>query len=127
MRRIFNSLLSVWNVAKHRLLCVMCYFLLFCNFILLFDSHRVVSGDYYYPTLHQYKIELEDALTSLRDQSAYFRYDESEFPGFSWRGYAVFSQAQVMRYEGCWRINDLIKITTLFLYLKNLAPVKHSR
>ena len=105
----------------------MCYFLLFCNFILLFDSHRVVSGDYYYPTLHQYKIELEDALTSLRDQSAYFRYDESEFPGFSWRGYAVFSQAQVMRYEGCWRINDLIKITTLFLYLKNLAPVKHSR
>ena len=127
MRRIFNSLLSVWNVAKHRLLCVMCYFLLFCNFILLFDSHRVVSGDYYYPTLHQYKIELEDALTSLRDQSAYFRYDESEFPGFSWRGYAVFSQAQVMRYEGCWRINDLIKITTLFLYLKNLAPVKDSR
>ena len=96
MRRIFNSLLSVWNVAKHRLLCVICYFLLFCNFILLFDSHRVVSGDYYYPTLHQYKIELEDALTSLRDQSAYFRYDESEFPGFSWRGYAVFSQAQVM-------------------------------
>ena len=127
MRRIFNSLLSVWNVAKHRLLCVMCYFLLFCNFILLFDSHRVVSGDYYYPTLHQYKIELEDALTSLRDQSAYFRHDESEFPGFSWRGYAVFSQAQVMRYEGCWRIDDLIKITTLFLYLKNLAPVKDSR
>ena len=62
----------------------------------VFDPHRVVSDDYYYPTLHQYKIELEDALTSSRDQSAYFRYDESEFPGFSWRGYAVFSQAQVM-------------------------------
>jgi len=55
---------------------------------------RVVSGDYFYPTLHQYKIELEDTLMSLNDQPAYFRYDESEFPGFSWRGYAVFSQAQ---------------------------------
>lgn len=84
------------NVLKRRLSCVICYFLLFCNFVLLFDSHRVLSDDYYYPTLHQYKIELEDALTSLRDQSAYFKYDESEFPGFSWRGYAVFSQAQVM-------------------------------
>ena len=73
-----------------------CYFLLLCNFILLFDSQRVVPEDYYYPTLHQYKIELEDALKSVDDQSAYFRYDESEFPGFSWRGYAVFSQAQVM-------------------------------
>ena len=53
-----------------------------------------MSDGYYYPTLHQYKIELEDTLTSLNDQ-AYFRYDESEFPGFSWRGFAVFSQAQV--------------------------------
>ena len=65
------------------------------SFILFFDPHRVVSDGYYYPTLHQYKIELEDTLTSLNDQPAYFRYDESEFPGFSWRGYAVFSQAQV--------------------------------
>ena len=83
-------------MLKHHLSCTTCYFLLLRNFILLFDSQRVVPEDYYYPTLHQYKIELEDALTSLRDQSAYFRYDESEFPGFSWRGYAVFSQAQVM-------------------------------
>lgn len=72
------------------------FFSLFFNFILLFDPHRVVSDDYYYPTLHQYKIELEDTLTSLNDQPAYFRYDESEFPGFSWRGYAVFSQVQVI-------------------------------
>ncbi|PFX27901.1 Laminin subunit alpha [Stylophora pistillata] len=55
---------------------------------------RVTSNDYYYPTLHQYKIELEDAVSTDSDRSAYFRYDESEFPGFSWRGYAVFSQSQ---------------------------------
>ena len=60
---------------------------------------RVMSGDYYYPTLHQYKIELEDALSTANDQSAYFRYDDSEFPGFSWRGYVVFSQAQVILRE----------------------------
>jgi len=34
----------------------------------------------------------------LNDQPAYFRYDESEFPGFSWRGYAVFSQVQASIY-----------------------------
>ncbi|KAL9980332.1 hypothetical protein ACROYT_G008904 [Oculina patagonica] len=58
----------------------------------------VTSGDYYYPTLHQYKIELEDALATDNDESAYFRYDDSEFPGFSWRGYVVFSQAQTSIY-----------------------------
>lgn len=59
---------------------------------------RVKSNDYYYPTLHQYKVELEDAISTDNGRSAYSRYDESEFPGFSWRGYAVFSQSQTSIY-----------------------------
>ncbi|KAK2558202.1 Laminin-like protein epi-1 [Acropora cervicornis] len=54
---------------------------------------RVESNSFYAPTLHQCKIELEDALTE-NDRPAYYRYSESEFSGFSWLGYVVFSQSQ---------------------------------
>ena len=56
---------------------------------------RVESNSFYAPTLHQFKIELEDALIE-NDRPAYYRYSESEFSGFSWLGYVVFSQSQVM-------------------------------
>lgn len=55
--------------------------------------NRVESNSFYAPTLHQFKIELEDALTE-NDRPADYRYSESEFSGFSWLGYVVFSQSQ---------------------------------
>lgn len=49
---------------------------------------------YYFPTLYQYRYEVEDghtpALSSVRNG-----FDESVFPGYSWRGYAVFSVLKV--------------------------------
>lgn len=57
--------------------------------------YRVESNSFYAPTLHQFKIELEDVITE-NDRPAYYRHNESEFSGFSWLGYVVFSQSQVM-------------------------------
>lgn len=57
------------------------------------NCNRVESSSFYSPTLHQFKIELEDGLTE-NDKPADFRYSESEFSGFSWLGYVVFSQSQ---------------------------------
>ncbi|CAG0898967.1 unnamed protein product [Cyprideis torosa] len=48
---------------------------------------------YYFPTLHQYKYEIEDGITPAGGP-ARFGYDEAQFPGFSWRGYAAFNQLQ---------------------------------
>ncbi|XP_075991137.1 laminin subunit alpha isoform X2 [Anticarsia gemmatalis] len=47
---------------------------------------------HYFPTLHQYKYEVEEGYT----QSGQVRYRNSEevFPGYSWRGYVVFSMLQ---------------------------------
>lgn len=54
---------------------------------------RVASQEYYYPTLYHHKVELEDGFTG-NDAAANFRHSESEFTGFSWRGYVVFTQSQ---------------------------------
>ncbi|XP_061878635.1 laminin subunit alpha-3-like isoform X1 [Entelurus aequoreus] len=48
---------------------------------------------YYFPTLHQFKFEVEDG-TTPNSRPVRFSYDPQEFPGFSWRGYAVLSPAQ---------------------------------
>jgi laminin alpha 3/5 len=49
---------------------------------------------HYFPTLYQYQYEAEDGYTPTRSPVR-FGYDQTQFPGFSWRGYAVFSQIQV--------------------------------
>ncbi|KAG6444669.1 hypothetical protein O3G_MSEX003477, partial [Manduca sexta] len=47
---------------------------------------------HYFPTLHQYQYEVEDGVTL----SGPVRYRNSEevFPGYSWKGYVVFSMLQ---------------------------------
>ncbi|VVC86157.1 unnamed protein product [Leptidea sinapis] len=47
---------------------------------------------HYFPTLHQFQYEVEEGLT----QSGPVRYRNSEevFPGYSWKGYVVFSPLQ---------------------------------
>lgn len=49
---------------------------------------------HYFPSLHQYQFEAEDARTP---NLVPLRYDfnSTVFPGFSWRGYAIFSPIQV--------------------------------
>ena len=52
-----------------------------------------VQSQYYVPTLHQYKFEVEDGYRS--DGSLVrFAYDPAKFPNFSWRGYAAYSPLQ---------------------------------
>ncbi|GFT24269.1 laminin subunit alpha [Trichonephila clavipes] len=48
---------------------------------------------HYFPTLFQHQYEIEDGRTPVGTQVRY-GYDENVFPGFSWRGYAVFSELQ---------------------------------
>ncbi|XP_070700517.1 laminin subunit alpha-3-like [Pempheris klunzingeri] len=51
------------------------------------------APSYYFPTLHQLKFEVEDG-TTPNARPVRFGYNPQEFPGFSWRGYAVMSPAQ---------------------------------
>lgn len=52
---------------------------------------------HYFPTLYQYQYEAEDGYTPTRSPVR-FGYDQGQFPGYSWRGYAVFSQIQVLNF-----------------------------
>ena len=56
---------------------------------------------HYFPTLHQYQYEAEDGYTPTRSPVR-FGYDQHNFPDFSWRGYAVFSQIQVSFIHQLW-------------------------
>ncbi|KAI8485487.1 laminin subunit, partial [Branchiostoma belcheri] len=47
----------------------------------------------YVPGLYQYKYEAEDADTP-RGMPVRFGYSEKDFPGFSWRGYAIMNTVQ---------------------------------
>ena len=49
---------------------------------------------HYFPTLYQHKYELEDGRT-VRGGPVRYNYDDSIFPGYSWRGYCVLSRIQV--------------------------------
>ena len=49
--------------------------------------------NHYYPTLHQYLHEAEDGHTET-NRPVRYAVDASQFPNFSWRGYAVFSPIQ---------------------------------
>lgn len=48
---------------------------------------------HYFPTLYQFQYEYEDGYTPGMSQVRY-KYDENDFPEFSKKGYAVFSQLQ---------------------------------
>ncbi|KAK0176557.1 hypothetical protein PV328_000678 [Microctonus aethiopoides] len=48
---------------------------------------------HYFPTLHQFKYEVENGRTSSNSPVRY-GYNESSFPDYSWKGYAVFSTLQ---------------------------------
>ncbi|XP_011495348.1 PREDICTED: laminin subunit alpha [Ceratosolen solmsi marchali] len=47
----------------------------------------------YFPTLHQYQYEAEDGRTPS-NRSVRYGFAEDLFPGYSWKGYAVFSPLQ---------------------------------
>lgn len=49
---------------------------------------------HYFPTLYQFQHEAEDG-TTMNGGPVRFSYNETQFPDFSWRGYAVYSQLQV--------------------------------
>ncbi|XP_028282768.1 laminin subunit alpha-3-like isoform X2 [Parambassis ranga] len=51
------------------------------------------APNYYFPTLHQLKFEVEDG-TTPNARPVRFGYNPQEFPDFSWRGYAVMSPAE---------------------------------
>nr|XP_031828013.1 laminin subunit alpha isoform X2 [Nomia melanderi] len=48
---------------------------------------------HYFPTLHQFQYEVEDGKTPSNSDVRY-GFTEDHFPGFSWKGYAVFSALQ---------------------------------
>lgn len=52
-----------------------------------------VSDNFYVPTMHQFKYEIEDG---YRADASPVRigYDDAKFPGYSWRGYGSYSQLQ---------------------------------
>jgi laminin alpha 3/5 len=49
---------------------------------------------HYFPTLYQHRYEMEDGRTPEGGQVRY-GFDEGLFPGYSWKGFAVFSTIQV--------------------------------
>uniref|UniRef100_A0AAV2JTK7 Laminin subunit alpha-3-like n=1 Tax=Knipowitschia caucasica TaxID=637954 RepID=A0AAV2JTK7_KNICA len=51
------------------------------------------APNYYLPTLHHLKFELEDG-TTPNARAVRFGYDPEAFPDYSWRGYAFMSPAQ---------------------------------
>lgn len=48
---------------------------------------------HYFPTLYQFKYEVEDGRTPANTAVRY-GFDEHEFQGYSWKGYGVFSTLQ---------------------------------
>lgn len=48
---------------------------------------------HYFPTLHQFQYEAEDGRTPA-NRSVRYNFAEDLFPGYSWKGYAVFSPLQ---------------------------------
>ena len=53
-----------------------------------------VKPEYYYPTLHQIQVELEDGKTEDGD-AIRFDYQEEKFPGYSWKGFVFINDKQV--------------------------------
>ena len=53
-----------------------------------------MKPEYYYPTLHQIQVELEDGKTEDGD-AIRFDYQEKKFPGYSWKGFVFINDKQV--------------------------------
>jgi len=53
-----------------------------------------VRPEYYFPTLHQIKVELEDGRTEDGD-AIRFDYQEKKFPDYSWKGFIYINNKQV--------------------------------
>ena len=58
------------------------------------SSSHSPTTNHYHPTVYQILSEIEDGRTP-ENTPVRFRFDENEFPGYSWRGYGVFSEIQV--------------------------------
>ena len=58
-----------------------------------FRKCNEVQNLYYLPTLHQFKKEIEDGYRQ-DDEIVRIGYKDQDFPGYSWKGYAVYSQLQ---------------------------------
>lgn len=52
--------------------------------------------NHFYPTLQQFKYEIEDGHTPEGSRIRY-GFDETFFPNFSWRGYAILTAIQVLQ------------------------------
>lgn len=61
---------------------------------LLFHIFRP-ERNHFYPTLQQFKYEIEDGHTPEGSRIRY-GFDETFFPNFSWRGYAILTAIQVL-------------------------------
>lgn len=55
--------------------------------------HRPRDG-HYFPDLHHLRYEVEEG-TTADGRAVRFGYEQQDFPGFSWRGYAQMSPIQV--------------------------------
>ena len=53
---------------------------------------------HFIPSLHQFIYEIEDGYTPDGSRIRY-GFDESVFPAFSWRGYAILNYVQVMQFK----------------------------
>ena len=70
----------------------------FCSYIyVLFSFDYRVKEEYYYPTLHQIQVELEDGKTEDGD-AIRFDYQEKKFPGYSWKGFVFINEEQVCQH-----------------------------
>lgn len=57
------------------------------------DKCDTPERGYYFPSLYQHKYEIEDGYQPGGGK-AHFAFNEQEFPGFSWKGYAIMSVKQ---------------------------------
>lgn len=57
------------------------------------QCNEVMDG-YYVPTLHQFQHEIEDGYRKDRSAEVRIGNEDQYFPGYSWKGYAAYSQLQ---------------------------------
>lgn len=72
------------------------FFLTYQILVLIFRPTR----NHFYPTLQQFKYEIEDGRTPEGSRIRY-GFDDTFFPNFSWRGYAILTAIQVFVIKGC--------------------------
>jgi hypothetical protein len=57
------------------------------------DKCEEPAGDYYTPSLHQLKFELEDGYTPNM-KAVRYGFNKTQFPNYSWKGYVNFNKLQ---------------------------------